>query len=81
MQVFMEQMTGQLSALFGPQILQIAKALLVLVLGWLVAVILAAIVRGALKRTTIDNRVAQWVLGKDKGEGFEIERWVGKAVY
>ena len=45
MQAFMEQMTVQFGALFGPQVLQIAKALLVLVLGWLVATLIYQIGR------------------------------------
>ena len=81
MQGFMEQTSAQLSGLFGPQILQIAKALIVLILGWLVALVVSAVVRGALRRTTIDNRLAKWVMGVEKGEAFEVERWVGKVVY
>ena len=81
MQDFINQTGAQFSALFGPQVLQIAKALIVLVVGWLVALVVAAAVRGTLRKTTIDNRLAKWVLGDEKGEGFEIERWVGKAVY
>jgi hypothetical protein len=81
MQDLINQTGAQFSALFGPQVLQIAKALIVLVVGWLVALVVAAAVRGTLRKTTIDNRLAKWVLGDEKGEGFEIERWVGKAVY
>ncbi len=81
MQGLMEQTTAQLSAVFGPQVFQIAKALAVLVIGWAIALVVRLVVRGALKRTTIDNRLAKWALGDEKGEGFEIERWVAKVVY
>jgi hypothetical protein len=81
MQDLFEQSSALLSATFGPQILQIAKALVVLVLGWAIALIVRLVVRGALKRTTIDNRLAKWALGDEKSEGFEVERWVAKLVY
>ena len=81
MQGFIDQASAHVSALLGPQIIQIAQALIVLVLGWLVALAVASVVRGALRRTTIDNRLAKWALGDEKGEGFDVERWVGKIVY
>ena len=81
MQSFLEQTSTQLAQLFGPSVLQIIKALAVLVLGWLFALIVAAVVKGALRRTTIDNRLAKWVMGEEKAEGFEVERWTGKIVY
>ena len=73
MQAFMSQMGEQLSTLFGPGIVQILSALAFLVVGWLVALFLAWVVRGALRRTTIDNRIATWVMGEDKAEGFDVE--------
>ena len=55
--------------------------LALLVVGWLLALLLAAITRSALKRTTIDNRIAQWVMGEEKAEAFPVERWAGKVVF
>jgi len=81
MQTWIEQMSAQLAQLFGPQVVRILGALGVLVAGWVVALAVAAVVRGALKRTTLDNRLAKWVMGEEKAEGFEVERWVAKAVY
>jgi hypothetical protein len=34
-----------------------------------------------LKRTTLDNRLANWILGEKAAKGVEVERWVAKAVY
>lgn len=50
MQAFINEMWLFLPTLIG--------AILVLFLGWLVALIVAAAVRGILKRTTLDNRIA-----------------------
>ena len=43
-----------------------------------VAVLARSIVRGALKRTTFDNRIAEWVTG---GESVAVERHAGTAVF
>jgi len=55
-------------------------ALAILIGGWLVARILGALTRGALKRTDFDNRLAGWV-APDAKEPFATERIAGKLVY
>jgi hypothetical protein len=59
------------------------EALAILVGGWLVALLVAAIVRRILRRTTIDNKIAAFIWGGEAVEDgrIDIERWVGKAVY
>jgi len=61
----------------GPMLM----ALGVLVGGWLIALIVAALVRRALKRTEIDNRLAGWLLGPEKAEKLEVELWIGRIVF
>jgi hypothetical protein len=36
---------------------------------------------GALRRTTLDNRLARWVMGEAAAEGVEVERQVARGVY
>jgi len=55
-------------------------ALAILIFGWLGALIVAAIVRGALRRTTLDNRLAGWLVGEDTGT-VEVERFAGRIAY
>ena len=52
-------------------------ALAILVLGWLVARVIAALVRGALRRTNIDNKLAQWLTG----EAVAVEDGVARGVF
>lgn len=42
----------------------LAGALAILILGWLIARVVAAIVRRALGRTNLDNRLAHWLTGE-----------------
>ena len=63
-------MLPQLTEVFGPQVLRVLVAVAVLFVGWLVARIIAWGVRKALESTTLDNRIATWVLGEEKGGQF-----------
>ncbi|MCH7825297.1 MAG: mechanosensitive ion channel [Acidobacteria bacterium] len=55
----------------------LAAALAILIVGWFAAIVAGAIVRGALRRTTLDNRLAGWLVGED----IEVERIAGRIVY
>ena len=63
------------------QVPSLVMALAVLVIGWLVALIGAALTRAILKRTSIDDRVAMWATGSEKGEGKPIEGVAGRVVF
>ncbi len=64
---------------FMPNLL---AALAILVLGWIVATVVAFGVRGLLKRTQLDNRLATWIMGQRPGERPpQTELWVAAAVY
>jgi hypothetical protein len=55
----------------------LAGALAILIFGWLVARIVAAIVRRGLARTNLDNRLARWLMG----ESVAIEDGIARGVY
>lgn len=74
LQAMMEQVM-ELGVGYVPSVV---GALGVLVLGWIVALALRAMVVGALRRTTLDNRLAQWVTG---GREVSVERYVGTIVF
>ena len=70
----------QTVTLAGGYIPQLIGALAILIVGWVVALILAALVRSMLRRTTIDNRLADWMAG-EKGGPVEIARVFGRVVF
>ena len=76
----LQSVLKQLTEMAGAYLPNLLGALGILVVGWLVAKILAALVRGALRRSTLDNRLAQWMRG-DQGEQLQIERLAGKTVF
>ena len=77
----MQQLFEQITQTVGSYLPNLVAALAILVLGWLGALLLAAIVRGILNRTTLDNRVAAWAgLGEEPGE-LKVETMVSKGVF
>jgi MFS family permease len=57
-------------------------AILILLVGLIIASIAAAITKGVLKRTNLDNKIAEWITGRQEGsEPPPVEQWVSSAVY
>jgi hypothetical protein len=77
MQEALDQITVSISA-YLPMLL---KALAVLVVGWLAAALAAAGVREVLRRTKLDNRLAEVLAGEEKGKALPIEDWISRGVY
>lgn len=76
----MAEIQAQLSQLFGSHVPMIVGALAILIAGWLVALIVSGIVRKALRRFRITERMGQW-LGAEEAKAVQAERWVGRGVY
>ncbi len=73
-----DSVIGQLS-LFLPQIL---GAIAILVIGIIIANIAAGITKALLKRTNVDNKLAEWVTGRQGAEDApQIEEWISGAVF
>ena len=78
LQTMFRNVTDQVSQLVGGYLPNLLGALAILIIGWFVALVVAAVVRGALKRTTIDNRIAAWM---GASEELEVERYAGKTAF
>ncbi len=66
-------------SLFVPQLL---GAIAILVIGLIIANIASGVTKGLLKRTNVDNKVAEWITGRQGGEDSPpIEDWIAGAVY
>jgi len=59
----------------------LVAALAILIIGWLIALVVSAVVRRALRRTTLDKRLAGWVAGEGEAEAIEVERWLARGVF
>jgi len=72
-----DNIIDQINQILAGYLPQLIGALAILVLGWLVARIVAAIVRSALRRTNLDNRLAQWLMGEAVAVEDGVARGVG----
>ncbi len=61
-------------------ILRLLYAIAILIVGWVVAALLAAGIRSLLKRTNIDNRIARLTAG-ERADTFSIENVIATVVF
>lgn len=76
----MDRELARIQSTFVEFLPNLLAALAVLVVGWLIALAAAALVRKVLRRTHVDDRVATWV-SPDPKERPPIERIVARAVF
>jgi len=76
----MEELYNQISVIVAGYVPNLLAALAVLVLGWLVALVVAAISRGILRKTSLGDKISGWISG-DKKSAVPVERYVSKAVF
>lgn len=65
----------------GSFVLNAVAAIAILIVGWLFATLASLIVRGLLKRTQIDNRLAAAVFGQAEADSLPVEKWAAQFVY
>ena len=76
-----EIIVEQMSQLLGTAIPSIVGALVVLILGWLLALIASAVVRSAVQRTNLDERLGNWFAADEGPETLAAGQWIGKGVF
>ena len=76
-----EEIGSSLTSDLGFSLLNLLKAVIILVVGWIIAVVVKKIVKGILNATDIDNRIAAWVTGQRGGNSLPIEEWIASLVF
>jgi len=76
-QNFFDPVVESLSGFLGSALV----AIICLVIGVIVAAILRSVVRNLLKRTELDNRIAQWLTGQEGGESIPVENTAGQVAF
>jgi len=65
----------------GDVILNILGALVILVVGYLIARIIASVVRRLLERTNLDDRIAYWLSGGNEQPKYDVEDVLSRGVF
>jgi Conserved TM helix len=73
----MDTVVSESTRIFGTFLPNVIGALLILIVGWLVAMVVAAVVKGLLGRTDLDNRIARSM----GAEGLAVENTIGRVVF
>jgi len=76
-----QDLLSQLPEIAGADIWSVVKAFAILVVGWVIAHVIAAAIRGALRKTSVDDRIAAWFLGDEPVKKIDLEGAVGKVVF
>ena len=78
-----QDLLNQLLSLVGTNLLNLLSALGILIIGWIVARLIAWGVFRLMKRTNLDNRLAGAIAEEDEKETprINIERWVSNGVF
>lgn len=73
-----QNVTGELSR----SLPNLIYAILILIIGWIIAIVAASVVKGLLDRTNLDNRLAASITGRrDAGADIPVEKWISTAVF
>jgi len=76
-----DQILTQLMALVGEDMLNLLAGLAILIVGWLVARIIKAVIYRLIKRTNIDDRLAGAVAEGEEPAKLNIGKWVSTAAF
>lgn len=76
-----DQMFAAVGENLGTSVLNLVRAVLILLIGWIIAVALRSLTKSLLDKTQIDNQLAAWITGKTNSEGPPIEKWVAEFVH
>jgi hypothetical protein len=61
-------------------VFQLVFAIAILVGGWVIAIFFSSMTEGLMKRTDIDNKLANWLTGS-RSSSLPLEKWAGTTVF
>ncbi|MGL6344212.1 MAG: mechanosensitive ion channel family protein, partial [Waterburya sp.] len=71
----------QLQSQLGVDIWGLVKAIVIFVVGWIIAAIVKGVVKKLLNSTNIDNRIAGAIGGQGAETNFPIENWIANLCF
>jgi len=75
----LQQILANLTAQLGSGLLQFLGGLAILFVGWIVALLVAGVIRAGLRRTSVDERIAKAITGEE-GK-LDLEKWIARIVF
>jgi hypothetical protein len=73
---------GQYFSQIGAFLPNLLAALAILIVGWLIATVIASVVQALLRRTDLDNRIAASITGRpEDAANLAVEKWISAAIF
>lgn len=76
-----QSIINQFASSIGSNLMQLLAAFGVLILGWLIALTIAAGIRAALKRIGLNDRFVKMAADDSKDKSLDLEKWISKGIY
>ncbi len=77
----MEGIYTQITELVGSYLPNLLGAIVILVVGWIAALIISRIVKRLLHRTSLDEKLAKLIGGEEKTAAARTEEWIARGVF
>jgi len=77
----MQQMLKEISETIAAYVPNLIGALAILIIGWVIALVISAVVRSVFRRSKLDDSLVRWVGGKGREEECDISRGIGKLTF
>jgi len=75
------KMSARTTELLGQYVPKVVAAIAILIIGWIAARLIAAIIRGGLRRTGLNKRLGRWLVSEPGDEVPQVEQKVAKGVF
>lgn len=77
----MDQIYNQIYQLMGGYLPFLLGAIVILIVGWLAAWFISSLIRGIVRKTSIDKKIVAWSTGEKSDVKVDIPKWTGKLVF
>ncbi len=77
----MQNLLNQIIETVGTYVPNLLAGLAVLIIGWLVALVIASIVRSVVKRTSLKNKLTVWFADDEQTKSIPVERYISRIVF
>ena len=74
-------MSANVDMLFGGYVSRVLIAMTILIVGWIAALIIAAIARGIVSKLDLSKKLDSWGMKSDESQRIKIEKGIGKGVF
>jgi len=77
----LQPLIDQLTTVLGSQIPNLVGAMAILAVGWVIALMVAGMVKKLMHQTTLDSRLAGVFFPGDHTKAIDIQKWTGQGVF